>query len=95
MAGGSLIDEEALLAAVKSGHLAGAGLDVLKHEPTDPRDPLMGLPQIFITPHIAGPTDLMLAGTVNYIGEVLTMYEAGKKPASVVNTPERPRVHLR
>ncbi len=90
VARGSLIDEEALLAAVKSGQVGAAGLDVLKHEPTDPHDPLMALSQVFITPHIAGPTDLMLAGTVKYIGEVLKLYEAGKKPDSVVNSPEKP-----
>ena len=40
-----------------SGHLAGAGLDVLNHEPPEPGNPLLGLPTVVFSPHIAG-TDL-------------------------------------
>lgn len=50
---GALIDGRALRAAVESGHLAGAGLDVLDEEPPGPSHPLLGNDRILITPHIA------------------------------------------
>lgn len=52
---GSLVDEDALLAALGSGHLAGAGLDVFRNEPDlDPR--LSNHPRIFALPHIGSAT---------------------------------------
>lgn len=56
---GAVLDEEALYDAVASGHLAGAGLDVFKHEPYRPQDPardLRTLPNVVMTPHLAGNT---------------------------------------
>ncbi|MGH9783114.1 MAG: phosphoglycerate dehydrogenase [Terriglobia bacterium] len=52
---GELVDEEALADAIRSGHVAGAALDVFAQEP--PRNsPLISLPQVLLTPHIAGST---------------------------------------
>lgn len=50
---GALVDESALRAALDSGHLGGAGLDVLEHEPMTADCPLYGAPHCCITPHIA------------------------------------------
>jgi phosphoglycerate dehydrogenase-like enzyme len=91
---GSLVDESALLSAVKSGHLFGAGLDVVKDEPVSEGNPLLMEPRILITPHIAGATDLMLGGTVSYLGEVLAEFHQGIRSAGIVNEPENPRVAL-
>lgn len=52
---GSLVDEDALIAALKDGQLAGAGLDVCRNEPNpDPR--LLALPNLFLTPHVGSAT---------------------------------------
>lgn len=54
---GGLIDEAALLAALESGHVAGAGLDVFETEPPAVGDRLRGHARVIATPHVAGVTD--------------------------------------
>lgn len=54
IARGSLIDEEALIEALQSGAIAGAGLDVQAIEPTPPDNPLWRLDNVILTPHLAG-----------------------------------------
>jgi phosphoglycerate dehydrogenase-like enzyme len=51
---GGLVVEADLASALRSGHIAGAGLDVMSHEPPEPGDPLIGLPNVILCPHIAG-----------------------------------------
>jgi len=53
---GGLIDEAALLAAIRSGHLAGAGLDTFAVEPPAADHPFFAEPQIVMSPHIGGVT---------------------------------------
>ena len=53
---GGLIDEAALLEAVRSGQVAAAGLDSFAVEPIDPAHPFLSEPRIVVTPHVAGVT---------------------------------------
>lgn len=55
---GGIVDEPALIAALKEGRLAGAGLDVQAHEPTPPDDPLWDAPNLILTPHCSPTSDL-------------------------------------
>jgi D-3-phosphoglycerate dehydrogenase len=53
---GGIINEEALAEALKSGHLAGAALDVFVQEPTTADHPLVKLPNVVVTPHLGAST---------------------------------------
>lgn len=85
---GKIVDEEALLEALNSGHLAGAALDVYAEEPPDPRSPLIRHPHVLCTPHIAAMTeDAQRAAAIQIaeqVVEVLMSHEAQRAPLPLV-----------
>ena len=81
---GPLIDEPALRDALVSGHLAGAGLDVLSVEPPPPDHPLLRAPNCIITPHIAWATHAARSRLMAVTVENLRRFVAGQ-PQNVVN----------
>jgi D-3-phosphoglycerate dehydrogenase / 2-oxoglutarate reductase len=78
-----LVDETALRQALERGQLGGAALDVL--ERTAGRHPLLGLPNVFVTPHIGGATAETLARGARRAVAAVTDLLAGRVPANVVN----------
>jgi D-3-phosphoglycerate dehydrogenase len=82
----SLVDEEALLAALSSGHLGGAALDVI-HPPADGgRHPLLDAPNVIVTPHIGGATHETLRRGAEMVAAALRDILDGRVPASLVNS---------
>lgn len=79
---GSTVDEDALVAALRSGRLAGAALDVFATEPLPPDSPLWDAPNVIITPHAAGGRPRAHAALV---AENLTALLAGRPLRNVVD----------
>ncbi len=80
--GGHLIEDD-LIAALDSGHLGGAVLDVFQSEPLPPDSPLWTHPKITATPHIAGITDALAA--LAYVADCVARGESGRPLENVVD----------
>lgn len=80
--GGHLIEPD-VIAAIDSGHLAGATLDVFETEPLPETSPLWHHPKVIVTPHIAAITDPRIA--VQYIVDGITRNERGEKLQNIVD----------
>ena len=93
VARGGIVDTDALLAALESGHLAGAGLDVFWEEPADPNHPIFKQ-NIVATPHIAGATDESGKGIIKVIVESIMRFAAGQPPLYPANAPAALRSKL-
>lgn len=82
---GGLVDGDALLAALETGHLFGAGLDVTDPEPLPPGHPLLGRDDVVITPHIASATAESKVRIFRAAFEQVVTGLAGERPAHLVN----------
>jgi phosphoglycerate dehydrogenase-like enzyme len=87
---GGLIDDQALLEGLRSGHVGGCGLDVFRREPMDPDDPIFK-ENVVATPHIGGNTEASFLGVTEAIAENVKRFANGEKPLHVVNAPGRLR----
>ena len=77
---GEIVVEEDLVEALKSGHLAGAALDVTRSEPIPSDSPLVGCPNLILTPHIGGSAyDVQVCGT-EMVSASLNAYLEGLTP---------------
>lgn len=81
----SLVDEEALDSALASGHLAGAGLDVVRPRSEAGPHPLLRHDNVVITPHIGGATHETLLRGVTMVAEEINRFAAGKPLRAVIN----------
>lgn len=82
---GSIHDEAALHAALVSGHLAGAGLDVWEKEPPAPSHPLLSHPSVLASPHTAGVTHESRERVASMAAEAFAIVAAGKVPPRLLN----------
>ena len=82
---GDAIDSDALVAALDSGQLAGAALDVTDPEPLPDGHPLWSHPRVLITPHVANPPEARDASLLRLIGENARRFVEGRELTSKVN----------
>ena len=82
---GSLLDEAALIAALESGQLAGAALDVTSVEPLPSDSPLWKAPNLFITPHTSGVSELLWVRQTEMLLNLLELWFSGREMTNVVD----------
>lgn len=84
---GGLVDEAALAAALRAGRLGGAALDVRAHEPPGDGDPLRGIPNVLLTPHVAGVTEASLLRAATHVARDVVRVLRGEHPLSPAPGP--------
>ena len=82
---GGIVDDHALAMAVKSGKLAGAGLDVVENEPLAVGDELLTNPNIIVTPHVGGGTADIGEAIMPMLADDIKRFAKGEEPQFVVN----------
>jgi D-3-phosphoglycerate dehydrogenase len=82
---GGIVDTRALIEALQSGALAGAGLDVLEDEPIDPKSPLLQMEQVIVTPHAAWYSEEGRSDLKRRAAEEAVRVLRGERPVNCVN----------
>jgi D-3-phosphoglycerate dehydrogenase len=85
---GGLVDEAALIEALNSGLITGAGLDVFASEPLDPQSPLARFTNVILTPHVGGLTNESSIRMAVAAAEAVLDVLEGRTPVHVVNRKE-------
>jgi phosphoglycerate dehydrogenase-like enzyme len=82
---GPVVDEAALIEALQDGHLAGAGLDVFDPEPPDVTNPLLTMPDVIVTPHVASNTDAGIARMSESVVDQIDQLFRGDRPSFLLD----------
>jgi len=85
---GEIVDEEALISVLKSGKIAGAGLDTYWQEPLPKDHPFWGMKNVVVSPHVAGMSDVYVEQAVTVFEENLRRFLKGEK-RDLINLIER------
>jgi phosphoglycerate dehydrogenase-like enzyme len=91
---GPVIDEAALIEALNSGQILGAGLDVTETEPIEPTNPLLNMSNVVITPHTASVSDLAGAERRRRPSHEIVAVLTGHRPRAVWNPDVLKHLHL-
>jgi D-2-hydroxyacid dehydrogenase (NADP+) len=86
IARGGVVDEPALIAALRDGHLAGAGLDVFAAEPLPTDSPLWDMPNVIVTPHVAAGSDRYMQRVEDLVCDNVRRFLDGRPLRNVVDT---------
>src|SRR5690606_38274512 len=84
---GPVVDDQALVEALRSGRLAGAGIDVFPVEPPPPGHPLLTLPNVILSPHLGGSTRQSLDFNARTVSEQVLKALNGEPVRGAVNLP--------
>jgi phosphoglycerate dehydrogenase-like enzyme len=82
---GEVIDQQALIEALRSGAIAGGGLDVFDREPLDPESPLWDMENVILTPHMSGAHQGYVSGACELFEENLRRFTSGRPLLNQVN----------
>jgi phosphoglycerate dehydrogenase-like enzyme len=82
---GGIIDEGALVEALAAGRIGGAGIDVFEAEPPPADHPLFALPNVVLSPHVAGVTEASMKGMALAVAAVIDQVAGGGVPATLIN----------
>jgi phosphoglycerate dehydrogenase-like enzyme len=85
VARGPIVDEAALIEALRAGSIAGAGLDVFEQEPVDPANPLLRMDNVIVTPHALCWTDECFHAIASSGLQSVVDFSLGRRPAHIVN----------
>jgi phosphoglycerate dehydrogenase-like enzyme len=83
-----LVDERALVRALRKGPLGGAVLDTLREEPLHPDSPLYDLPNLIVTPHTSWSSGRVLDRSIELFCENLRRYATGEPLRNVVDSAQ-------
>jgi phosphoglycerate dehydrogenase-like enzyme len=85
LARAAIVDVEALYAALRDGHLAGAALDVFADEPVRPENRYVQLPNVLVSPHLGGATRDVVQHQTDLIVDGIEAWLRGERPQYIVN----------
>jgi D-3-phosphoglycerate dehydrogenase len=92
---GPVVDEAALIEALKNGHILGAGLDVTEKEPIESDNPMLQMPNVVVTPHMASASDWAGAERRRRPAHEVAAVLTGHRPRAVWNPAVLERVNLK
>jgi len=85
IARGKIVEEDALIQALSTGRLGGAGLDVTAEEPLPSDSPLWEMPNVIVTPHVSGISDRYVERAVNILLANIDCLRRGEPPVTAVD----------